>query len=49
MSYYEFISVSAAQVGAVLAAYASVQSGGASTVASDMMVFQLSTYVAQEL
>jgi len=49
MSYYEFISVSAAQVGAVLAAYASVQSGGASTVASDMMVFQISSYVAQEL
>lgn len=49
MSYYEFLSVAAGQVGAVLAAYASVQSGGASTVQGNMMVFKLSDYVATEL
>jgi hypothetical protein len=49
MSFYDFLSVSAAQVGAVLAGYASVQSGGASTVASSMMIFQLSSYVGTKL
>lgn len=48
-SFYEFFSVSAGQVGGVGALWASVQSGGASTVSAQMMVFKLSDYVAAEL
>jgi hypothetical protein len=41
--------VSAAQLGGVSALWASVLSGGASTVSAAMMIFQLSTYVGVKL
>ena len=49
LSFYEFFSVSSGQVNGVNALWASVQSGGASTVSAAMMIFQISTYVATKL
>jgi hypothetical protein len=49
LSFYEFFSVSAAQLGGVSALWASVLSGGASTVSASMMMFQLSSYVGTKL
>lgn len=49
MSFYEFFSVSSAQLNGVNALWASVQSGGASTVSAAMMIFQLTSYVATKL
>lgn len=49
LSFYEFISVSAAQLGGVGALWAKVASGGASSVTAQMMAFKISDYVAAEL
>jgi hypothetical protein len=49
LSFYEFFSVSGAQLNGVNALWASVQSGGASTVSAAMMIFQISTYVGTKL
>jgi hypothetical protein len=49
MSFYEFFSVASGQTGSVTALYASVQSGGSSSVAAAMMVFQVSSYVGVKL